>query len=317
MWRSITSHDTAGAIFAILASFQLYSVLSGVRFAYTDIARSRREYLRFCRIVTEVPQLAKEEQLFSIENKGSHVVLNEVSYSYPHSATPALNAVTVALPSHSLIAIVGENGSGKSTLAQIIRGVRRPTHGTVTWASTTRKPFVAGVPQHPSRWELTAGETATLPQLGNFGPFTNHETAMKASGAHQVVDALPKGPATRLGESWSTPYQLSGGQWQRLGNARGLLGANEALITIIDEPTSALDPFAEKRMVDAARRVVEESSCGGSVVVITHRLSSALRADYVIMLDAGRVAAQGKPEELLRGANPFSGLVHEWKLHKD
>ena len=310
LWRSIANHDPEGALLAILASFQLFTVLSGVRFAYSDISRARRQYSRFQRIIKGLTCETLDIRSILPKTENALVELKNVCYEYPGATSGALNNVSISVPKRSLITIIGSNGSGKSTLAQILRGVRKPQEGTIAWASSHTEQFIAGVPQHPSRWELKAIECCTLPQIGENGPFTNQDAALLASGAAEVISKLPEGASTKLGESWlNSQHQLSGGQWQRLGNSRGLIGANQACLTVVDEPTSALDPFAEARLIEEAKSIVTNSECDSSVVMITHRISSALNSDYVILMEEGRKMAEGDPALLRKESDAFKALL--------
>ncbi|WP_158407833.1 ATP-binding cassette domain-containing protein [Corynebacterium kutscheri] len=322
VWKCSYEGDVHVVLVALLTIMQLSTLLSGIRFAFSDLAKAQREYSRFRKILAIKDYRNQTTNYLPRADTHKHwAVLTNVSYKYPGADTFALQDVSIVLPQNSLISIVGGNGSGKTTLAMLLRGVRSPTTGEIqrkdssvrTNAAGKTTINVTGVPQRPAHWELIAIEAATFPQKGSYGRFNNEAFSLSASGAEEVFDNLDHGEHTPLGQSWQHPTQLSGGQWQRIGNARGLLGADQSTLIIIDEPTSSLDALAEAKMVATCRRMVEESSIGASVVLVTHRISSALASDFVIMLDKAQVVAQGSPETLLKESNALSALVNEHK----
>lgn len=356
IWWTARDGDMRACAVVLLTVVQLNGLLAGLNFAFRDLSRAFREFRRFIRVC-----LAAEQQSHPLLKAPLGEVLvscRGISYSYPGAAggfSPgdpedpnarmpelALSDVTVDIPAGALVALVGANGSGKSTLAMLLRGLREPTQGTLTYAlpaecnapldpstpaakkqagsgpgSGAADPsgieWIAGIGQSPAHWELRAEEAALVPQRGDWAPLGNETFALTSSGAAEVISGLPQKGQTQIGDSWDNPCGLSGGQWQRLGNARGLLGTDRARLTIVDEPTSALDAFAEARLVSGLRSLVTDSKVRGSVVVVTHRIATALAADYVIMLDAGRVIATGTPAELAAGDNPFGELVAKYQ----
>ncbi|QPK79363.1 ABC transporter ATP-binding protein [Corynebacterium lizhenjunii] len=338
VWRGADSLSPQASLVSVFTIMQLATLLSGLRFAYADLSQAYREYARFQSVLragatpltadTPVPRQSDTvpPQSDTVPTRSDSVItLDRVCYTYPGASAPALHEVSLQLPRASLIAVMGQNGSGKSTLAMLLRDVRRPSSGTLSWnsrsyttnAEGTRVFTLAGIPQQPSHWELTAYEAATLPQAGANGPFAQQDFALEASGAAAVFRRLPRGKDTHIGASWDDGVKLSGGQWQRLGNCRGLLGSHEADLVVIDEPTSALDAHAEAHLLHSCRQIVAGSDHGTSVVLITHRVSSALRSDFVVLFDQGRVVAAGPPRELLRTNSAFAELVAQYGSPSD
>ncbi|MGW4890235.1 ABC transporter ATP-binding protein [Streptomyces murinus] len=225
---------------------------------------------------------------------------DNITFTYPGSALPALENVSVTIRRGEVLAIVGANGSGKSTLAKLLAGLYTPTHGTVTWdqvdlAATDPEQVwshLAMLPQDIARWQVTARENITLGQ--GSGDDQAVLTAAKASGADDVIARLPDGLDTNLAPSHWGGRDLSGGQWQRLAGARAFYRA-DAPVLICDEPTSALDPRTEEAVYDRIRAL----STGRTVVLITHRLGSTRAADRIIVLDGGHLLEEGTHESLL------------------
>jgi ATP-binding cassette subfamily B protein len=123
--------------------------------------------------------------------------------------------------------------------------------------------------------------------------------ALEEAAAADVLTALPAGLGTVLGTRWEGGHELSGGQWQRLAIARGMM-RTAPLLRVLDEPTSALDPATEDalftRYARAGRRTVRQ---GGITLLVTHRFSTVAAADLVVVLDRGRVVEQGTHGELM------------------
>ena len=217
------------------------------------------------------------------------IAIHNVSLNYAERTHPALNDVTIRFASRTTTAIIGASGAGKSTLADILMGLLAPDKGELTVddiaitgaARHAWRQHVAYVPQdaflfHDSiRNNLLWGRpNACEEDLLN---------ALKLAAADFVL-ALPQGLDTVVGDNG---VRLSGGERQRIALARALLKRPSLLI--LDEATSALDTENEARI----RSAIEKLHGGLTVVIIGHRLPTLEHADHVILIDAGRISAQG------------------------
>ncbi|MER7046478.1 ABC transporter ATP-binding protein [Streptomyces jumonjinensis] len=226
-----------------------------------------------------------------------------LTFTYPRTATPAVDKVDLTIGRGEVIALVGENGSGKSTLARLLTGLYLPTQGTITWDGhptqdldpNTLWQTIALVPQDYTRWSLTARENVTLGRPRPGGDRAVHEAARHA-GADTVLAQLPHGLNTSLARSWWGGHDLSGGQWQRLAIARGFHK---------DEPTSALDARAEHQLFTRLRTLAHGRA---ATLFITHRLANAAVADRVIVMHDGRITETGTYDELLAAEGPFAEM---------
>lgn len=223
-----------------------------------------------------------------------------VTFTYPGAAVPALSDVSVTVRRGEVLAIVGANGSGKSTLAKLLCGLYAPDQGSVTWDGTNLADAnpeeiwrrLAMLPQDIARWQTTARANITLGQgEGNDAAVL---AAAAAANADAVLERLPDGLDTNLAPSQWGGVDLSGGQWKRLAAARAFYRA-EAPLLVCDEPTSALHPRAAEAMYERIRAL----SAGRTVILITHRLGSTRSADRILVLDKGHVIEEGTHDALI------------------
>ncbi|WP_409483419.1 ATP-binding cassette domain-containing protein [Arsenicicoccus dermatophilus] len=244
------------------------------------------------------------------------LTLDRVRVRYPGAQTDALAEVSLTIPPGSVVALVGRNGAGKSTLAQVILGLLTPTEGQVAMDGVplAALPLTAWharctvVVQQHARPELTAREAVAAGDLRAPDREEAVRGALDRAHAHEVIERLPAGLDTQLGSRWPEGVGLSGGQWQRLATARGMMRPHSSL-TVLDEPTSALDPHVEDRLLaaylDTARTRARD---GGITVVVTHRLGTAAAADLVVVLDEGRLVECGTHAELMRQPARYAAM---------
>ncbi|SDF08542.1 ABC transporter ATP-binding protein [Pseudonocardia oroxyli] len=228
------------------------------------------------------------------------IELAHVSFRYPGAAADALHDIHLTFRRGEVIALVGENGSGKTTLSTLLTGLMLPTAGEVRWDGVPTSAVdedalldrVGVVRQEPLRWPMTAENNVRIGRLERPDPTDAvFRDAVNRSGAHTVVDEV--GRDSMLSKEFQGGRDLSGGQWQRIGVARGLY--RDAPVVVADEPTAAMDARAEKAVFGALR-------AGGAdrlTVLVTHRLANIRDADRIVVLRDGRVLEQGTHEELM------------------
>jgi ATP-binding cassette subfamily B protein len=241
-------------------------------------------------------------------------VLEQVGFSYPGQDEPALRDINLTIRKGQTIAFVGENGSGKTTLAKVLTGLYQPTAGRVRWNGTDLATVEADsayeqisvVLQEPARWPMTAHDNVRIGRLERSDPDgLALAAAINASGADTVIDGLPAGGETVLSRQFSNGRDLSGGQWQRIGVARGLY--RDAPILVADEPTAALDARAEQAVFESLRRL---SDGGRTTLLITHRLANVRHAELIVVMENGRIVDQGNHMELIGRDGPYAELYN-------
>jgi iron complex transport system ATP-binding protein len=219
--------------------------------------------------------------------------------SVAYGGKTALDDVTFALASGELVAIVGPNGSGKTTLLRSLLGLVAADEGEATldgrpvraWSRRALAESIAALPQREEpAFPLTVHEAMLMGRWSRLGPIASVAESDELAIASALARCDVAGFEQRGTET------LSGGEWQRVRLARAL--ASMPRLLLLDEPTAALDIGHEMELFELLRELVAD---GLGVLVITHQLNLAARyADRMVLLDGGRVMAQGTPGEVLR-----------------
>jgi ATP-binding cassette subfamily B protein len=244
------------------------------------------------------------------------ISLRQVSFGYPPDGATVLDRIDADLPAGSAVALVGENGAGKTTLVKLLTGMYQPTSGQVlldgvalahigmaAWRERTAAAF-----QDFVRFELPACETVGIGDLPYVDDVPALDRALHRADATAVASGLPEGLATRLGRSFTGGQELSGGQWQRLALARGMM-RDAPLLLILDEPTASLDAITEAALFErylAARKLASQT--GAITLLVSHRFSTVRMADLIVVLDQGRVVASGDHASLIRAGGLYAEL---------
>lgn len=262
---------------------------------------------------------SKEEPQSSLPSRETRrgLKLEAVSFSYAGEGKPALSEVSLDVKAGQTWAVVGDNGSGKSTLLKILTGLYPPSQGQISldgtpykrWAADQLRARISPVFQDFNRFKLSAGENIGFGDVENLWSEDRWASAADRALAGGVVSGLEDGFRTRLGRWFRGGHELSAGQWQRLALARGLMKSvapnqTEPQLLVMDEPTSALDPEAEDRLIESVREIAPDAM----LVIVTHRLSTARKADKIIRLQQGQIAEQGTHAELVQADGTYAAL---------
>ncbi len=218
-----------------------------------------------------------------MENVPSALVVHNLYFQWPLAQVPLFQGFSLAVPRGQFWMVLGSNGSGKSTLFRLIAGLLKPLDGSIQYS-----PPLGYVFQNPDhQLVMPSVETDVAFGLAN-------ESLTSKQLQERVAEALD---SVGLLDLRRRPiYALSGGQKQRVAIA-GALARNSELI-LLDEPTALLDPGNQQDLVQQVRRLVDEH--GITALWITHRLEELASADYGIVLDEGKLVAQGLGSSLLQ-----------------
>jgi ATP-binding cassette subfamily B protein len=263
---------------------------------------------RIFEILDRAPRMTVPEGAPPLPAGTGRVELRGVSLRYEGAARPALRDVSLVVPAGATVAIVGSTASGKTSLVSLIPRLYDATEGSVLVdgadvrsvdpASLRRE--IALVTDDPFLFSATVHDNIAYAR-----PEATREevvTAAQRAQAHAFVTDLPDGYDTMIGERGLT---VSGGQRQRLAIARAILA--DPRILILDDATSSVDASTEQEIKTALREVMR----GRTTFVIAHRLSTIALADDIVVLEAGRVTAEGGHEELLERSALYREIVEK------
>ena len=221
----------------------------------------------------------------------------------------ALQGLSFTLSGLTKVAVVGRSGAGKSTLMNLLAGFNLPQSGRIDldghdldhFNVRTWQRHISYIPQNPYIFNGTVADNIRF--YNPDAPETAVAEAADQAGLTGWINTLDEGLDTQIGEG---NRGISGGQAQRIALARVLLDKNREIL-IFDEPTAHLDIETEYELKKTLLPIME----GHLVIFATHRLHWLAEADQVIMLDGGRVVAQGSPEELIGKGGPLDALINE------
>lgn len=330
-WLAINGRATVGDI--VLVS-QLALLIRGNVARTVDAARQASSALRTADRFLWLRDLHAEQTARypgttpAPERLNGSIALRNMSFTYPGTDTPVLRNIDVSFEASTTVAVVGDNGAGKTTLVKLLCGMYRPTEGSVqvdgvdlvnldieSWRSR-----LGGTFQDFLRLESVArivvgiGDPAVL---DDHADDDTHEPdsssrridlAVDRGGARSVIDRLPDGLESHVGKTFADGSELSGGQWQRLAIARGMM-PEAPLCLILDEPTAALDPEAEQQLFESYRNSAREVGDQGAVtVLISHRFSSVRMADVIMVLDGGSLVEHGTHAQLMEKGGHYARM---------
>ncbi|MDE3156287.1 MAG: ABC transporter ATP-binding protein [Acidobacteriota bacterium] len=287
---------TVGALLVVIAYLgAVYGPLSAIAHTTGSLQQALAGARRVRAALALAPEPADAPGTADATAIRGRIEFQQVGFTYP-DGTRVLDDISFSAAPGELVAIVGLTGAGKTTLVSLIPRFYEPTAGRVLidGVDATRyglralRQRIAVVLQEPA---LFAGTIADNLRYGRLDAADDElEDAARAAQAHDFIVRLADGYDTPIGEAGGG---LSGGERQRIGIARAVV--KDAPILILDEPTSALDAISEEAVFSALRRL----RAGRTTIVIAHRLSTVRDADRILVLDGGRLAAQGRHDELL------------------
>lgn len=237
---------------------------------------------------------------------------DDVTFRYPGSPNMALDRTTFTIQPGTVVGIVGRSGSGKTTLTKVIQGLYAVQEGIVRFDGIDAREIelphlrrqIGVVLQENFLFRGTVRENLIVTKPD--ATFEEITEAAAAAGADEFIERLPNGYDTMLEENATN---LSGGQKQRLSIARSLLA--KPRILILDEAASALDPESEAIFIKNLSRI----AVGRTVVMISHRLSTLVNADAILVMQRGRLVDSGRHQDLLKTSDTYQHLWNQQTSH--
>jgi ATP-binding cassette, subfamily B, bacterial len=282
----------------------VYGPLSGIANTSVTLQEAFASADRVRDVLQLSPEVHEPPNAVAPGRLRGRIEYRDVSFAY--DGRPILQNVSFVVEPGEFVAIVGPSGSGKTTLVSLLPHFYEATSGEVQIDGIDVRRYRLGTLRDQIALVLQdavvlSGSISANLRYGNLAATNVQiEAAARAANAHEFISAMHEGYDTELGYAGST---LSGGQRQRLSMARAFL--KNAPMLILDEPTAALDTMSERLVIDALRRL----HSGRTTFVIAHRLSTVRDADKILVLDGGRLVAQGTHESLMQENDLYRSLA--------
>jgi len=247
------------------------------------------------------------------------IEFQDVSFTYPGCREEVLKDINLSIPPGKVIALVGANGSGKTSLIKLLARLYDPSAGRILVDGQDAREF--GLDEYRQLFGVIFQDFSqyadTVRENIRFGdirlPYESRdvEEASRQAGAEGFVKKFSRGYDTLLGRMFEGGHEISVGQWQKIALARAFV--NRSSVVVLDEPTSAQDPNAEYELFENFR----ERIGGRAALVISHRLSTIRMADYIYVMDNGRIVEAGEHSELMAaGGHYFNAFDRQGKYYR-
>ena len=298
---------TAGAMIAgsILLGRALAPIEQSIG-QWPMVQRARGAWISLIQLLETTPPPSKK---LALSKPTATIAFKSVTVMAQGSKTPTLSSVTFKLSPGEVVGVIGKSGSGKSTLAKSMLGLTQIVAGEVRFGGATLDQYdsqglglnIGYLPQNVVLFSGTIAEN-----IARMSTKPNDQEIIKAAkraNAHEMILSLPNGYETVM---QSDDGQLSGGQKQRIGLARALY--SNPVLLVLDEPNSALDHDGSIALNLAVREFKESNR---SVVILTHRPTAISECDRLLIIDEGRIKADGPRDEVLNSMVSNVREIHQ------
>ncbi len=311
-WGTLRGHFSIGDLTFLAGSFRrLRNLLEGLLTGFSALAGQALyldDLFSFFEIRPEIASPADALPFPRPLREGFR--FEDVGFRYPGVERWAVRHLSFTLKAGEVLAVVGENGAGKTTLVKLLARLYEPDEGRILLDGVDLRRYeladlranVGVIFQDFVRYHLTAAENIAVGRIEAAEDRERIEEAARRSLADELIRRLPEGYAQLIGKRFKGGVELSGGEWQKVAIARAYM--RDAQLLILDEPTAALDARSEFEVFQRFKELSE----GKTAVLISHRFSSVRMADRILVLEQGRVEAEGTHAQLLAAGGRYAEL---------
>ncbi len=281
------------------------------------VQRGRASYGRVRELLDATPDVVDAPGALAAKAQGA-LRVSHLSYSHVEGARAVIDDVSLEVPAGGSLAVVGPTGSGKSTLAALLprllptppRSVFLDGDDVTELAARSLRQAVGYAQQEPFLFSTSIARNIGFALADPDAPdaLERVRAAAREAAIFDEIEGMPDGFDTVVGERG---VQLSGGQKQRIALARALLA--EPAVLVLDDPLSAVDAKTEAQILRALDRAGE----GRTLILITHRVAAASRADRIVVLDAGKITERGTHDELVACGGLYAKLAARQRLERE